>query len=116
MGHRRSTKNKMKILPSDSMIGGWFVGNFEPTAYKTDQFEVSYKIHKEGEKWPAHYHKAATEINYLISGQMTIQKKTLKSGDIFILYPYEVADPTFQTECRLIVVKTPGKPDDKFEV
>ena len=59
------------------MKGGWFIGNFEPTAYKTEQFEVCYKHHTKGEKWDAHYHKAGTEINYLVSGKMTIQNKEL---------------------------------------
>ena len=36
----------MKIYDFKKMIGGWFVGNFKPTAYKTKSFEVSYKIHK----------------------------------------------------------------------
>ncbi len=106
----------MKIIDMETMKGGWFVGDFEPTAYKTDQFEVCYKVHKKNEKWPAHYHPVATEINYLISGKMTIQNKQLKTGDIFILYPYEVADPTFQTECKVVVVKTPSKQGDKIEV
>lgn len=106
----------MKILDSKQMIGGWFIGDFKPTALKTDQFEVCYKEHEKGEEWATHYHRIATEINYLISGEMVIQDKTLKTGDIFILYPYEVADPVFTTDCKLIVVKTPSIAGDKIEI
>ena len=45
---------------------------------------------------------------------MTIQGKELNSGDIFVLEPYEVADPIFLEDCNLIVVKTPSIPGDKF--
>ena len=39
------------------MVKGWFVGDFEPSVYKTKEFEVGYFTHKKGEKWPFHYHK-----------------------------------------------------------
>ena len=73
-----SLKLKMK-----DMVGGWFIGDFEPCALKDKRFEVAYKYHKKDEKWPTHYHKEATEINYMISGRMTIQGKLMEEGDIF---------------------------------
>jgi hypothetical protein len=106
----------MKILKMENMIKGWFVGDFEPTAYKTKDFEVCYKIHEKNEKWPVHYHKIATEINYLIRGTMTINNKFLKTGDVFVLLPEEIADPTFHERCELIVIKTPSVIGDKYEV
>lgn len=104
----------MKVFKLDSMKGGWFVGNFSPTSFKTQDFEVCYKEHYKGEKWDTHYHKKGTEINLLIEGKMTLQDKELNSGDIFILEPYEVADPIFLEDCRLIIIKTPSIPGDKF--
>lgn len=107
----------MKIDRIENMKGGWFVGNFEPAAYKTDQFEVSYKLHPAGERWDYHYHTEVTEINYLIRGEMTLQNKPLTSGDIFTLYPFEIADPTFHTNCEIICVKTPSTNDKvSFEI
>ena len=53
----------MKILNIKDMEGGWFVGNFSPTAFKTEDFEVCYKVHKKGETWDYHYHKKSHEIN-----------------------------------------------------
>lgn len=96
----------MKIFNIKDMIGGWFVGNFNPTAYKTENFEVSYKIHPKGEKWDYHYHTEVTEINYLVRGKMLLQNKELNGNDIFILEPYEIADPTFLEDCEIICVKT----------
>lgn len=98
----------MKILNISDMIGGWFVGNFEPTAHKTDQFEVSYKLHPKGQEWDVHYHTTVTEINYIIRGKMRLQGRELKEGDIFILEPYEIADPEFLIDTEIICVKTPS--------
>ncbi len=104
----------MKISRLEDYKGGWFVGNFEPTAFQTEQFEICYKFHKQGEQWETHYHKEGTEINLLVEGEMTIQNKKLVSGDIFIIYPWEVADPVFTKDCTVLIIKTPSKPGDKF--
>jgi len=104
----------MKIHKYNNMKGGWFVGNFEPTAYKTENFEVSYKIHPKGEIWDHHYHKVATEINYLVTGRMRIQNTELTSGDIFIIEPNEVADPIFHEDCHIVCVKTASVKGDKY--
>jgi len=104
----------MKVLKLKDMKGGWFVGDFEPTAYETSDFEVCFKNHHAGERWDIHYHKHATEINYLIRGKMKIQDTILNAGDIFVLYPCEVADPIFLEDCEVVVVKTPSVPGDKF--
>lgn len=104
----------MDIKKFTDFNGGWYIGNFEPSAFKTEQFEVCYKTHYAGEKWEAHYHKLVTEINFLIEGEMILQGKKLQGGDVFIIYPYEIADPNFLTECKLIIVKTPSNTKDKY--
>lgn len=104
----------MKISRIEDYKNGWFVGNFSPTAFETKEFEVCYKFHKAGEKWDVHYHKLGTEINLLVEGEMIIQNKTLKSGDIFILYPYEIADPEFIKDCVVLIIKTPSNTNDKY--
>lgn len=106
----------MDILKLKDMIGGWFVGDFEPTAYKTKDFEVSYKVHPKGEVWDKHYHKVATEINYLVRGEMILSGTPLKEGDIFILHPEEVAEPEFLTDCEIVCVKTASVKGDKYIV
>lgn len=103
----------MQVLKLEDMKGGWFVGDFEPTAYKTKDFEVSYKVHKKGEQWDRHFHEKITEINLLACGKMIMQGRELNSGDIFFMYPYEVADPIFLEDCHIVCVKTPSIPNDK---
>ncbi len=106
----------MDILKLKDMIGGWFVGDFKPTAYQTKDFEVSYKLHPKGEMWDKHYHKVATEINYLVRGEMILRGTSLKEGDIFILHPEEIADPEFLTDCEIVCVKTSSIKGDKYIV
>jgi quercetin dioxygenase-like cupin family protein len=104
----------MKIYRLEDMMGGWFVGDFEPSVHRTDQFEVSVKVHPRGEKWDIHYHKVAREINAIIMGEMTLQKTRLVAGDIFILEPGEIADPEFHTDCTIVCIKTPSVRNDKY--
>lgn len=104
----------MELFKKDDMIGGWFMGDFEPTAYRTSACEVCYKVHKKGEEWPTHYHKLGTEINLLVRGRMKIHGVILEGGDIFVIKPYEVADPEFLEDCEVVVVKTPSIPGDKY--
>lgn len=96
--------------------GGWFVGAFEPTAYKTDAVEVSYKTHHKDEFWAAHYHKQSHEINYLIEGEMQINGQLLTAPCVFVIERDEVSKPHFITDVKLIVVKIPGTLNDKYEV
>jgi len=99
-----------------NMYRGWFVGNFTPSVFKTDQFEVGVLFHPKGEKWPKHYHKEAVEINVLISGKMIINEKLLSSGNIFLIEKNEIADPEFLEDCTIVCVKSPSILGDKYEV
>jgi len=103
----------MRVTKLEHYHRGWFVGNFEPAALKTEQFEVGILTHKKGEDWPCHYH-TGYEINYLISGKIKMHDTILNAGDVFMLEPYEVADPEFLDDCTVVVVKTPSKPGDKY--
>tara|TARA_A100001515_G_C4583288_1_gene213655 strand:- start:755 stop:1075 length:321 start_codon:yes stop_codon:yes gene_type:complete len=106
----------MKKFRIEDMKSGWFVGNFEPTAFKSEDFEVCYRVHPKGEHWQRHTHKIGTEINLLIKGQMKMCNEELQSGDIFIVYPGEISDPIFLEDCEIVCIKSPSVPDDKYEV
>ncbi len=98
----------MKLYRIEDMKSGWFIGGFEPTAYHTKDVEVNYRIHKKGEYWDKHYHTEVVEITLLIKGRMKMQDKELVSGDIFVMNPYEVADPEFLEDCETVCVKMPS--------
>ena len=92
---------------------GWFVGDFEPTAYRTAAAEVAFVRHSKGQHWPAHIHMVATEINLLVSGRMMIQGETIEPGTVFLIEPGEIGDPQFLEDCEVVVVKVPSIPGDK---
>lgn len=91
----------MEINKLSNVKGGWFIGDFSPAVMRQKDFEVGYKVHKKGEIWPKHTHKIATEITVLIRGKMIIQGQTINAGDIFTLYPNEIAYPEFLEDCEL---------------
>ena len=106
----------MDVINVNGFIGGWFVGDFAETAYRTPACEVSYKKHAAGEYWPAHYHAQADEINYLITGKMEINGTQLEGPVVFVIHKNEIAKPMFHTDVTLIVVKLPSLPGDKILV
>jgi hypothetical protein len=108
--------NKMKKYKIQDFTKGWFIGNFEPTLLKSDQFEVGLLTRNKDLKETPHYHAIGTEYNLLVSGSMTIFGEPIKPGDIFIIEPNEVADPIFHEDCQILCVKTPSIPGDKYEV
>ena len=106
----------MKTGKLADMYRGWVVGDFEPSLLRTQDFEVGILLHPKGERWPAHYHKIGTEYNILISGSMCVCDTELVAGDTFIIEPGEVADPTFHEDCRIVCIKLPSDPKDKYLV
>ncbi|MBQ7454282.1 MAG: cupin domain-containing protein [Selenomonadaceae bacterium] len=104
----------MKSAKLDDMIRGWFVGNFEPTLYRTNDVEVAVKKYTAGEFEEAHYHKIATEITVVQSGKIKMADKVWEVGDIIVLEPGDVSSFEALTEATLVVVKLPGANNDKY--
>lgn len=104
----------MKVFKSNSMIKGWFVGDFEPTALKTKDCEVAYKSYKEGEFEARHMHKIATEVTFIAEGRVMMNNTEFNPGDIIILEPGEATDFKAITASKNIVVKVPCVKGDKY--
>jgi quercetin dioxygenase-like cupin family protein len=98
----------------EDMKRGWFIGDFEPSAYKTKNFEVAVGHHKKGEIWDKHYHKIATEITLILEGKVQLDDEIFVKGDILIIYPNEVVSPIFLEETDYVVVKTISDKNDKY--
>lgn len=105
----------MEIHNIKNYIRGWFIGDFYPSILKTKDFEIGLLTHKKNENWPMHFHKISTEYNILISGKMMINNYEINVGDIFIIYPNEIANPTFIEDCKIICIKVPSIIGDKYE-
>jgi len=93
---------------------GWLIGNFEPSIKKETEYEIGLLTHKKDEKWGFHYHRESVEINILIKGKMIINNIELNTGDIFIFDKNIIACPIFLEDCKLICIKIPSVPSDKF--
>lgn len=98
------------------MTRGWFVGNFEPTAFSTENVEVAVKTYKAGDREAAHYHKVATEITVVTSGRVRMNKQEFKVGDIIVVQPGEIVEFEALEESSNVVVKLPAILEDKYVV
>jgi quercetin dioxygenase-like cupin family protein len=104
----------MKSDKLTNMVKGWFVGNFEPSLYKTNDVEVAIKQYKAGNFEEAHYHKIATEITVIIGGEVKMGENIYKDGDIVVIEPNETVDFLAITDAVTAVVKIPGANNDKY--
>ena len=104
----------MKVARLDDMVRGWFVGDFEPTLYRTNDVEVAVKSYAAGETEARHHHKVATELTVVVSGRVRMEGRELGPGEIVTLAPGESSDFEALTEATTVAVKLPGMPDDKY--
>jgi hypothetical protein len=104
----------MKIDKLDDMIGGWFIGNFTPTLFTTNDVEVAVKKYKAGDKENAHYHKVATEFTVILNGIVEMNGIEYLEGSILTIAPFESTDFYAKTDVTTVVVKIPGASNDKY--
>jgi quercetin dioxygenase-like cupin family protein len=95
---------------------GWVIGNFEPTLYTTDYFEVAVKNYKEGDYEPKHYHKIATEWTIITKGKVEMNGEVFSEGDIITIKPYEVTDFRALEDTTTTVIKISCAKGDKYLV
>lgn len=106
----------MKIGNLSSMTGGWFIGNFEPSLFKTNDCEVAVKRYKKGDKEGKHYHKVATEYTAIIQGKVRMFDQIFSAGDIVVVEPGDATSFEALEDSINVVVKMPGQNHDKYLV
>lgn len=104
----------MEKFNLENFTKGWFIGNFEPSLFKTNDFEVSVKRYRVGDYENSHHHKISTEYTIIIDGEVEMNGIKYKKDDIIIISPNESTDFKCLTDVTTIVVKTPSSKDDKF--
>lgn len=105
----------MKIAKLEDMIKGWFVGNFDPTLFRTNDVEVAVKSYNKGDYEAKHYHKIATELTVIISGRVRMNGVDYGKGDIIVMEPNEATDfECLEDNTQNVVVKIPGANNDKY--
>ncbi len=104
----------MKFGKFSDYKGGWLVGDFKPSLFKTDVNDVGVLYCKKGDKGDGHFHKKHTEYNIILDGSVLIEDKKLYTGDIFIYEPKDRSYVEFLENTILLVVKNPATKDDKY--
>jgi len=104
----------MKLANVQDMVKGWFIGNFEPSLWKTNDVEVGLKRYAKGDKESAHYHKIATEYTVVVTGLVRMNGVEYGPDAIVVIEPGDVTDFEALEDSATLVVKIPGANNDKY--
>ncbi len=96
------------------MVKGWFIGNFEPTLYQTNEVEVAIKEYKAGDYEASHHHKIATEFTVVLNGEVEMGGVRYGHGSIVKINPGVSTDFKAVMDTTTVVVKIPGASNDKY--
>ena len=106
----------MKVHKLDTFFKGWVVGDFEPSLFKTNDFEVAVKSYKKGDYEPKHFHKVATEITIITKGRVVMNFEVYTEGDIIVIEPGDATDFRATNDVTTTVIKFPCVEGDKYLV
>ncbi len=104
----------MKKYNLQNFSKGWFIGNFEPSLFSTDQFEVAVKFYKKGDSETSHHHKISTEYTIVNQWRFRMKDMVLEVGDIVLIHPNESTDFECLEDGSTTVVKIPCSKNDKY--
>lgn len=104
----------MEFFPLSTFTGGWFIGNFSPAIEERDDFEVSVKYYKAGDKESRHLHKLAVEYTVITKGRVRMNGQIIEEGTIVKIEKNESTDFEVLEDTITVVVKTPSVKNDKY--
>ncbi len=104
----------MEVAALSEMVKGWFVGDFEPSVYRTSVAEVAVKTYRAGDAEEWHVHRVACEITAVVSGAVRMCDRRFEAGDIVRLEPGEGTDFLALEDSVTVVVKVPSVRGDKY--
>lgn len=104
----------MKKFNLKDMTKGWFVGNFNPTAYNTDSCEIAIKHYKAGNYEQAHHHRMVTEITVIIFGKVEMNGVVYEVNDVIVIEPHESTDFKALEDTITCVYKSQSVAGDKY--
>jgi len=104
----------MELNKLNDFVKGWIIGNFDPSLFKTDMFEISIKRYKAGDSENSHYHALATEWTAVVSGSVIMNGVTYTEDDIITVDKGEWVRFECVTDAVTVVVKIPCVKNDKY--
>ncbi|MCB1772770.1 MAG: cupin domain-containing protein [Gammaproteobacteria bacterium] len=104
----------MEVDRIEGFIGGWVVGDFDPSKLRMDGAEFSVKYYKAGASEDWHVHKVATEITVIVYGSVRMNGRVLREGDVVTLRPGQGTDFHCLTDTATAVFKAPSVIGDKY--
>jgi quercetin dioxygenase-like cupin family protein len=104
----------MEVFKLDDMVKGWFIGDFNPSLYKTEAVEVGIKKYKKGDFEESHHHKIATEFTVILTGKVKMNANEYIDGDIIRIEPNCSTNFEALEDTITVVVKLPGAKNDKY--
>jgi hypothetical protein len=105
----------LEIYSLNEMFKGWFIGNFEPSLFKTNDVEIGVKKYRKGDFENLHFHKVATEFTVIINGIVEFNGIRYTENDIIKIKPGVATTFRALTDVITVVVKLPGANNDKYE-
>jgi quercetin dioxygenase-like cupin family protein len=99
------------------MTRGWFIGNFEPAALRSEAAEVAevaVQQYGPGDYEARHYHNVATEVTLIVSGEVEMNHVRYRAGDIVVIEPGEATDFRALSNVVTVAVKLPSVKHDKY--
>ena len=108
-----STMNNSKFSLKD-MVRGWFVGNFQPSVMRSEDFEVAVKRYSAETREAKHMHKIADEITVIVSGRVIMNGVEYGQDDVIFVPKGNPTDFEALTDVVTVVVKAPSVLNDKY--
>lgn len=98
----------MNLFNINDFTKGWFVGDFIPAVFRSEEIEIAHHFHKKGYVSEPHYHTESQELNYVVTGKVYASGYVIEEGMGWVYEAYENSDVIFLEDTNLIVVRCPS--------
>ncbi|MBR3516852.1 MAG: hypothetical protein IKO10_11110 [Lachnospiraceae bacterium] len=102
----------MKHFRIDDMHLGFFVGDFEPTVFRTNAVEMAIKQIAKGTLDGGYYREIDTEIINVLSGEVECNGEHFQKGDILLFTQGEMISIFALEDSNVLISKLPGTKGD----
>ena len=106
----------MKKYRLENFTRGWVIGDFEPSLFKTKDFELNISLEQKGDVGVKHIHKVAEEIIFVSSGKFKIGEEIFGTGDIIHISPGDISGFECLESGNTTTIKIPCVKGDKYLV